>query len=262
MLRSMSVVCPANAAEEQALRKLCAEAAFGPVGDLKAVAACAGASSTAAAPSALTDAILACCSAGRFVWVTASTHAGEEAAAATAHARLCAEGKPLAIIAPRHPARAATVVAELAQQHPLLRFALLSRDGAHAVEHSDVYVVDAFGLLPELYAAASVAFVGNSLAPGGKGHNLAEAAAGHCVVLAGPYLGPFASIAEHLCAANAMSIVANATELYAALLELHNAPEDCARRGAAAAAASAGLAAGVLQRVFDAVNAALALDTC
>jgi 3-deoxy-D-manno-octulosonic-acid transferase len=260
MLRSMRVICPANVAEEQALRKLCPQASFGPVGDLKAAAAYAG--RTAAAPSALAAAIFACRRAGRFVWVAASTHAGEEAEAATAHVRLKAEGhNPLAIIAPRHPARAAAVVDELAQQHPSLRFALLSRDGAHSMEHSDAVFVDAFGILPELYAAASVAFVGNSLVPGGQGHNLAEAAAESCVILAGPYLGPFASMAEQLCAANAMSIVANAAELYAALSELRNAPEICARRGLAAGAASAELAAGVLQRVFDALSAALALDT-
>ena len=260
MLRSMRVICPANTAEEQRLRKLCPDAAFGPVGDLKAAAAYAG--RTAAAPSALTATIAACRRAGRFVWVAASTHEGEETKAAAAHALLCAEGlAPLAIFAPRHPERASAVIAELAQKHPSLRFALHSRDGAPAMEQCDVYVVDAFGILPELYASSSAAFVGNSLVPGGQGHNLAEAAAGGCVVLSGPYLGPFGSMAKQLGAANAMRIIDDATALYAALSELRSAPEDCARRGAAAAVASAELASGVLQRVFDAVTAALALDT-
>ena len=260
MLRSMRVICPANTAEEQNLRKLCPDATFGPVGDLKAAAAYAG--RLAAAPSALITASATCRRDGRFVWVAASTHAGEEAAAAAAHALLCAEGRsPLAIIAPRHPERASAVVAELARMHPSLRIALHSLNGAPALERSDVYIVDAFGTLPELYAASAVAFVGNSLVPGGQGHNLAEAAAGGCVVLAGHHLGPFASMAEQLGAAGAIRIVGDAAELYAALSELRSAPEDCAQRGAAAAAACAELAAGVLQRIFDAVAAALALDT-
>jgi 3-deoxy-D-manno-octulosonic-acid transferase len=260
MLRSLSLICAMNVIEEARLGRLCSDARFGPVGDLKAAAAHSG--RWVGAPSALTDALLACRRAGRFVWVAASTHAGEEAAAGAAHALLRAAGgrSPLALVVPRHPERAAAVALELARAHPSMRVALHSRDGARAMQDADAYVVDAFGVLAELYAAADAAFVGNSLLSGGRGHNLAEAAAAGCVVLSGPHLGPFAALAEQLRAAGGATVVGDPADLHAALSQLRNAPDACARRGRAAADAAAALAAGVLHCVADAVAAALALD--
>lgn len=259
MLQSMRLICASNAIEELRLRSLCSDASFGPTGDLKAAAAHAG--REVGASSALTDSLLACRRAGRFVWVAASTHAGEEAAAVAAHALLRAEGcNPLALVVPRHPQRAGAVAAELAREHPSLHVALHSRDGARAVCGADVYVVDAFGMLPQLYAVAGVAFVGNSLFPGGRGHNLAEAAAAGCVVLSGPRLGPFATMAEQLCAAGGACTVSDVAELHAALSDLRGAPDECALRGRASADAAAELASGVLQRVAAAVATSLALD--
>ena len=260
MLRSLSLICAMNTDEELRLRKLCGEALFGPAGDLKAAAAEAGREHHETA-AGLDEMLRACRRAGRFVWVTASTHAGEEAAAAAAHALLrVGSCSPLALVVPRHPERAATVAAEVAIAHPSMRVALLSRDGACALQHADLLVVDALGLLPTLYAAAGVAFVGNSLFPGGRGHNLAEAAAAGAVVLSGPHLGPFAAMAEQLRSARGLCIVNDVADLHAALSQLREAPDECARRGSAAADAAAALAHGVLQRVAGAVSAALKLD--
>jgi 3-deoxy-D-manno-octulosonic-acid transferase len=261
MLRSLRLVCPMNEEEAARLAALCPAARLGPCADLKAVAACA----RAAAPPSPAAAQLAAAvrgerRAGRFVWLAASTHAGEEAAAAAAHAALAAAAPPggaLTLVAPRHPARAAGVAAALAAAHPALRVTLHSAAGAPAaaLRSSDVFVVDALGLLPALYAACGVAFVGNSLPPGGRGHNVAEAAAGGVAVLCGPHLGPFRTLAARL-QTHGLQRVADARALADALAALRAAPEEARRRGAAGAAAVAAFSAGVLSALLAALESA------
>jgi 3-deoxy-D-manno-octulosonic-acid transferase len=254
-----------NETEAARLRVLCPSARFGPLGDLKAAAgcACAARAGGAAAPpaaAALVQAIAAARARGRFVWLAASTHAGEEAAAVVAHAALCAHAQPhstLTLLAPRHPARAAAVAVALAAAHPRLRVALHSACGAASLSECDVYVVDALGLLPALYAASRVAFVGNSLLPGGRGHNLAEAAACRCALMCGHHLGPFAAMAEQL--GGSLMRVADAAQLGEALAALRAAPLDAARRGEAAAAAVTRLADDVVSTLAHELRGALQL---
>jgi len=81
----------------------------------------------------------------RALWLAASTHTGEEDAAAEAH-RLIAAAHPaaLTIIAPRHPVRGETIAATLARRG-------LSVAGAASASRSpadiDIYLVDTLGEL-------------------------------------------------------------------------------------------------------------------
>jgi 3-deoxy-D-manno-octulosonic-acid transferase len=260
LLSRMRVVCPMNATEAARLRALCPSARFGPLGDLKVAAGCACAARAGAPPAgaALTHAMDAARARGRFVWLAASTHAGEEEAAVAAHVALSvAPHRTLTLLAPRHPARAASVAAALAAAHPSLRVALHSSCGAASLPECDVFVVDALGLLPTLYAAARVALVGNSMLPGGRGHNLAEAAACRCALLCGPHLGPFAEMATQL--GSLLTRVQDAAQLAHALAALRAAPHDTARRGEASAAAVARLAGDVVSTLARELRSALQL---
>jgi 3-deoxy-D-manno-octulosonic-acid transferase len=264
LLRRLRLICPMNDLEADRLRALCPSARFGPSADLKAAAACTPCAPGApGAASALQAAIAEARRAGRFVWLAASTHAGEEEAVADAHTALAAAAPPrstLTLLAPRHPARAPAIAAALAAAHPALRVVLLSRcDAQQALPTADVLLVDALGLLPALYASSHVSFVGNSLPRGGRGHNLVEAAAGGCALLCGLHCGPFQSVAARLQAAEgALQRVADARQLGAALVALRAAPQEAARRGDAAARTAAALAQGVLPPLLRAVEAALA----
>lgn len=62
----------------------------------------------------------------------------------------------------------------------------------------DVVVVDLIADLPLLYSVSEIAFIGNSLAEGGSGHNLAEAAVAGCAVMVGEHAGHFNQMADEL----------------------------------------------------------------
>ena len=196
-------------------------------------------------------------------WVAASTHPGaEEKTILAAHAALRRSSHPdlLLLIAPRHVERGPALrsAAEVAvQAHVALR-----STGDPLRPDTAVYVCDTLGELPDLYSNAGVAFVGGSLVPLG-GHSLLEAAQadGGCAVLHGPHMDAVeeAALALAATAPPAARIVRDAQELQAALDEL--LADGAARRAkrAAAAQAAAALAAGVLDRVWDALRGPLAL---
>ncbi|MDP2903333.1 MAG: lipid IV(A) 3-deoxy-D-manno-octulosonic acid transferase [Methylovulum sp.] len=130
---------------------------------------------------------------GRFVWICASTHKGEE--------KICLEIyqeiKPkipqlLLLIAPRHPERFIDVKKQCGQQH--LEVAIRTT-GAICQPSTDIYLADTLGELKLLYTASDVAFIGGSLVPVG-GHNILEAIAAGVPVLFGPYMANFKDIAQ------------------------------------------------------------------
>lgn len=134
---------------------------------------------------------------GRFVWLAASSHKGEEALFMGTYQAL----KPnipslLLVIVPRHPERFAEV-SELGNQHKLK---LVTRTAKQACSpDTDVYLADTMGELKMLYAAADIAFIGGSMVPVG-GHNLLEAAAIGVPILFGPYMANFKEIAKKVLA--------------------------------------------------------------
>ena len=152
----------------------------------------------------------------RCAWVAGSTHAGEDEAVLSAHARLLGE-KPraLLLLAPRHRDRFETVAALLKSSG--LRYRRRSSGGTLA--DCQVLLVDSLGELSTMYAAADIAFVGGSLVPIG-GHNLLEPAAFGVPVLCGPYQANNKDIAAMLLASGAAARVGDAEELGAALVRL------------------------------------------
>jgi len=217
-------------------------AAAATVGDLK----------TAAAPLPFDEGELdriAASAVGRPLWLAASTHQGEEEAAAWAH-RALAPGRPglLTIIAPRHPARADEIAAMLARHG--LKVARRAR-GETLTAATDIYLADTLGELGLFYRLAGIAFIGGSLTPMG-GHNPLEAALLDCAILHGPDMSNCAAMAQSLAAAGAAVTVRDVDELTAAVGRLLG---DAVER-AARAAAAAGIAAdnravldAVLQRI-------------
>ncbi|MGE0809399.1 MAG: lipid IV(A) 3-deoxy-D-manno-octulosonic acid transferase [Immundisolibacter sp.] len=155
----------------------------------------------------------------RPVWLAASTHAGEEAAALQAHRALRkAHPDAVLILAPRHPQRFAEVAA------------LCRADGWAVAERSAddgrpcaVYLADTLGELPSLMAAADVVFVGGSLGTSAGafgGHNLIEPAACGKPSLFGPHLRNFVELRDQVLAAGAGLEVRDAADLAARLAEV------------------------------------------
>jgi 3-deoxy-D-manno-octulosonic-acid transferase len=215
-------------------------------------ALCVGNLKAAAGPLPVSEAELgklAAQAAGRPLWLAASTHEGEEQAAAEAHRRLKARWPDLlTIIVPRHPARAAAVSV-------LLREAGLGvarRSLAEPITAAtDIYLGDTLGELGLFYRLAGIAFVGGSLVPRG-GHNPLEAALLDCALLHGPDMSNCAGIARDLAAAGAAIAVRDAAELAGAVARLMADPAERARRAAAGlevAADNRAVLAAVMERL-------------
>ena len=191
--------------------------------------------------------------AGRRVWLAASTHPGEEAMAADAHARLRQRlgnarsrqslGDALLVIVPRHPQRGPKIARDLAAQGHDVRLGSAGEapDGA-------IHIADGLGELGVFFRLAEIAFMGGSLVPKG-GQNLLEPAKLDCAIVHGPHMTNFAEIAAELAAADAAVAIAAPDELAGAVAALM---DDAPRRArqAAAAAALAGSKAHVLEQVL------------
>ncbi|HEX3954944.1 MAG TPA: 3-deoxy-D-manno-octulosonic acid transferase [Stellaceae bacterium] len=241
VLRAFALTLAQDDVQAERFRQLGA-APVASVGDLKAAAAPLAAD--LAALTSLRRAIGA-----RPVWLAASTHAGEEDIAATAHIRIAAQ-RPglLTIIAPRHPVRGSAVT-EMLRSHGLL----VARRGAGdaIAAGTDVYLVDTLGELGLFYRLAQVAFIGGSLTPKG-GHNPFEAAQLDCAILHGPDMRNCAAMAGALDAAGAARLVGNADSLAAAVLQLLAEPAErdaVAAIGERVAAANSGALDAVLHRL-------------
>jgi 3-deoxy-D-manno-octulosonic-acid transferase len=180
-------------------------------------------------------------------WLAASTHPGEEAAAAAAH-RLVKARQPglVTLIAPRHPARGDAIAAMLRAEG--LRVARRSL-GDPLGPDTDIYLADTMGELGLFYRLAGIAFIGGSLAAQG-GHNPFEAARLDCAIVHGPDMSNCAAMAAALDGVGAAETVTDAADLADAVAALLADPRRRAARAAAGAkAAAAGL--GSLDRVID-----------
>lgn len=191
---------------------------------------------------------------GRPTWVAASTHPGEEAAAAAAH-RIARErlANLLTVIAPRHPERGDALRAELAGLG--LEVASRSR-GERPGPSTDVYLADTIGEMGLVYRLAPIAFVGGSLTPRG-GQNPIEPARLDVAVLHGPSTHNFAEIYRDLDAVGGATAIADADGLAEAIVALTADPEFRAARVAAARDVVAG-STGALARTLAALEPTLA----
>jgi 3-deoxy-D-manno-octulosonic-acid transferase len=137
---------------------------------------------------------------GRFVWLAASTHRGEEQICLEVYKVLKLKIPELLLVfVPRHPERFVEVEG-LCNSNNLLVITRTSKRSCN--QETDVYLADTMGELKMLYAAADVAFIGGSLVPVG-GHNLLEAAVVGVPVLFGSCMANFKEISEKVLAHNA-----------------------------------------------------------
>lgn len=129
------------------------------------------------------------------VLLAASTHEGEEEVLLEAFTRLRVQHARLQLlIAPRHPERGGRIE-QLVHRHG---YSAYRRSRAVAAGGTDplapagdhqarVVILDTMGELARVYAIATIAFVGNSLVPGG-GHNILQPAAQGKPVIFGPHM--------------------------------------------------------------------------
>jgi 3-deoxy-D-manno-octulosonic-acid transferase len=163
------------------------------------------------------------------VIVAGSTHEGEEAILATVLAHLHGLGVPARmLVAPRDPARGAA--AAQCFRRAGFQPGRLSREDTAG---GPVFIVDAVGLLEELYAVSSVSVVGGSFVAEG-GHNPLEPAACAKPVIFGPDMRDFREAAERLTAAGGAWQVQDAGGLREGLWHLLRDPEAAAAMGARA----------------------------
>lgn len=128
---------------------------------------------------------------GRPILLAASTHPGEEAMVAQAHAILRDRFPALlTILVPRHPERGAAIAESLG-------LATRRGDGGLPGREAGLYLADTLGELGLFYRLADVALIGGSLVTHG-GQNPLEPARLGCPVIAGPHMGNFAAITESL----------------------------------------------------------------
>lgn len=194
--------------------------------------------------------------AGRPRFVAASTHDGEEAIVAAAHAILSRslEGF-VTILAPRHPDRG-PAVAELLQSHGL-RVARRSL-GELPRPDTDFYIADTIGELGTLYALAPVAFVGGSLVDKG-GQNPIEAIRHGAAVLTGPNWSNFSDAYGALLARGGVREVRSADALASCVLAFAADPAELDRVRTCAGEALQSLS-GALQRTLDTLLAVMPGD--
>ncbi len=171
--------------------------------------------------------------AGRPVWLAASTHPGEEAAALAVHAALLPRHPDLlTLIAPRHPQRGAEIAAS-AVGIPLTRRSL----GEAPPPQGGVWLLDTLGEMGLWYSLCGITFIGGSLVPHG-GQNPLEPARLGGAIAAGPHMGNFAEAVAALSDAGALDRVADAAALAAWVAALLAGPARRARMGEAGAAAA------------------------
>jgi len=163
------------------------------------------------------------------VVVGGSTYPNEEAALLDAleGAEKAGHGFVL-VLAPRQIDRAGEVARFCRERRR--RVHLRSRLAGRHLVPGEVLVLDTLGELAAMYATASIAFVGGTLAPVG-GHNLVEPVHAGCPVLFGPHFQNARKIVGILEVGGAGLCVGNATELGLAITEAFDDLEACRIRG-------------------------------
>lgn len=146
---------------------------------------------------------------GEPLFVAGSTAPGEEEPVLEAF-RILRGHDPRArlALAPRHPERFS------ACRRAILAGGLRVADwsGLSSREPYDALLIDAIGVLPRIYAAADLVFVGGSLVPRG-GHNILEPAALGKPVLFGPHMENFSEPARALTDAGGGFVARDGAEL-------------------------------------------------
>ncbi|TCK30005.1 3-deoxy-D-manno-octulosonic-acid transferase [Ancylobacter aquaticus] len=155
--------------------------------------------------------------AGRVVFVAASTHPGEEEIVIEAHQRLSKElPNLLTVIAPRHPERG-TAVVQLATAAGCP--AVLRSDGYQPDKGTAIYVADTIGELGLFYRLGPVALLGGSLVRKG-GQNPIEPIKLDTAILHGPHVTNFSALYARLDEAGGAGQASDGRSLAAAVYML------------------------------------------
>jgi 3-deoxy-D-manno-octulosonic-acid transferase len=169
----------------------------------------------------------------RPVVLAASTHPGEEALIAAC----TLPGRPLRIIAPRHPDRGDEIAADLS----LWRFAVARRShGERPSPGVDIYLADRLGEMGLLCLVSDVIVMGGGFVETVGGHNPLEAARLGRPVVSGPHVANHAEVYAEMVAVGAAIVVQDPAELartVAALLIQPGLARAMGERAAAFAAA-------------------------
>ena len=132
---------------------------------------------------------------GRFVWIIASTHEGEEEIFFDIYTQLKKQiPELLLMVVPRHPERFEPVQ-RLAKKMKLI--SCMRSTGQQCTTDTDVYIADTMGELKLLYGTADICFVAGSMVPVG-GHNILEPAAMNIPIMFGPHMINFKEIAKNV----------------------------------------------------------------
>ncbi|HMQ73972.1 MAG TPA: lipid IV(A) 3-deoxy-D-manno-octulosonic acid transferase, partial [Rubrivivax sp.] len=195
--------------------------------------------------------------AGRRVWLAASTHEGEEAAVLDTLDALRARWPSLLLVlVPRHPQRFDAVAALLDQRALRWQRRSALAEGEACAADAAVLLGDTMGELRAWYGAAEIAFVGGTLVERG-GHSPLEAMPFGTPVLHGPHVFNFAEVFAALREAEAAVPVVDAGTLTAAVDRLLADPQ-AARAIGARARDWAGRQRGAADRSVKAIGALLA----
>lgn len=166
---------------------------------------------------------------GRPLFVAGSTHPPEERWMGQAVRRVRASGVPLrAVVAPRHPARADAVEADLRREGvEVVRRSRLTDAPAPA---DAVILLDTVGELEAVYALADVVYVGGSLVRHG-GQNVMEPASVGKPILVGPHTWNFRGEVDLLASSGALEVVPDVDGLVAGVLRALTDPAAAHARG-------------------------------
>lgn len=168
--------------------------------------------------------------AGRPIWLYASTHDGEESLACALHKSLAQEiPNLLTIIAPRHPARGDAIFALCAQEG--LRTCRRGETKNLPAPNDQIYLADTMGELGLLYRIAPVSCIGRSFSlDGGGGHNPLEAALLGSAVLHGPHVQNLQQIFDDMDRDGAALCLKNPEEMVLTLRRVLTSPDELKSR--------------------------------
>lgn len=155
------------------------------------------------------------------VLIAGSTHKGEEEIILSAYSLLRADFPDLKLlIAPRHPERLSQVF-KLAEES---NFNYGSRKKNDTFIDNEIIIIDTMGELGNMYALATVAFIGGSYS-GTGGHNPLEAAIFGIPVISGPNIHNFKDIYKIMLQNKSATIVNETTSLPEVIANLLNDEE-------------------------------------
>jgi 3-deoxy-D-manno-octulosonic-acid transferase len=174
--------------------------------------------------------------AGRWLWVAASTHEGEEDVLLDALPALRQRWPQLLLVlVPRHPQRFDDVAALLERSGLRWRRRSAVEEGEVVDASTAVLLGDSMGELRPWFGLARLVFIGGSLVERG-GHSPLEAMAFGAPIVSGPHVFNFADVFRSLQTDDAVAIVPEASALAATVQCLLAEPDAASAMGARARA--------------------------